>query len=81
MSRKWLYGVALGSLLVAGNAVGITVQDVLNHDFFAPEHRGTYEYVEDGTETYHFKEKNPKQSRICTPICLSKEASGFLPKK
>ncbi|MBR5901611.1 hypothetical protein IKZ40_04610 [bacterium] len=36
--KKWLYGVALGALLVAGNVAGITVQEVLNTPY--EEYRG-----------------------------------------
>ena len=34
MMKKWLYGVALGTLLVAGNATGITVNEVLSDSFW-----------------------------------------------
>lgn len=33
--KKWLYGVALGALLRAGNAAGITVHEVLSNGFWS----------------------------------------------
>lgn len=50
MSKKWLYSVALGALLVAGNAAGITVHDVLSHDFWAKEQRASYDYLDKMTD-------------------------------
>ena len=35
--KKWLYGVALGALLIAGNAAGITVHEVLSNNFWSDE--------------------------------------------
>lgn len=37
MDKKWLYSVALGALLMAGNAAGITVHEVLSHDFWSTD--------------------------------------------
>ena len=45
-SKKWLYSVGVGALLMAGEALGITVQDVLSNGFWAAEHRGTMDYLE-----------------------------------
>lgn len=46
MSKKWLYSAALGALLIAGNALGITVHDVFSNGFWSAEHRGTMDYLE-----------------------------------
>ena len=46
-AKKWLYSVALGALLVAGNAAGITVHDVLSNGFWSAEHRGTEAYLQE----------------------------------
>ena len=37
MTKKWLYGVALGALLIAGNAAGVTVHDVLSNGFWSAD--------------------------------------------
>lgn len=37
MKKRWLYSVAVGALLMAGNATGITVHEVLSHDFFSTD--------------------------------------------
>lgn len=41
MSKKWLYSVAVGALLIAGEAMGITVHDVFSNGFFSSEIRET----------------------------------------
>ena len=41
MTKKWLYSAAIGALLIAGNAWGITVQEVFSNGFFSSEIRGT----------------------------------------
>ena len=46
MTKKRLYSVALGALLVASNVAGITVQEVLSHDFWANEPKGTVFYLQ-----------------------------------
>lgn len=47
MSKKWLYGVALGALLMVQPSWGITVQDVLSKGFFSvDEQRETFESLE-----------------------------------
>lgn len=40
MSKKWLYSVAVGALLIAGEALGITVQEVLSNGFWNGDSRG-----------------------------------------
>ena len=39
MTKKWLYSVAVGALLIAGEAMGITVHDVLSNGFWSAEQR------------------------------------------
>lgn len=56
MSKKWLYSVALGTLLVAGDAMGITVHEVLSHDFWSKEQKGTEFYLQQNCEA---KEQRP----------------------
>ena len=50
MKKKWLYSAALGALLIAGNALGITVHDVLSNGFWSTQARGTYETLYDLTD-------------------------------
>ena len=45
MTKKWLYSAALGALLIAGEAFGITVHDVFSNGFFSSEHRGDSAYL------------------------------------
>ena len=47
MTKKWLYSVALGALLIAGEALGITVHEVLSNGFWSAEHRGTEAYLQE----------------------------------
>ena len=47
MTKKWLYSVAVGVLLMAGEALGITVHDVLSNGFWSAEQRGTHEYLDE----------------------------------
>ena len=49
MSKKWLYSVAVGALLIAGEVLGITVHDVLSNGFWSAEQRGTHEYLDEAT--------------------------------
>ncbi len=49
MTKKWLYSVAVSALLMAGEALGITVHDVLSNGFWSAEQRGTYEYLDKAT--------------------------------
>lgn len=59
MKKRWLYSVAVGALLMAGEAMGITVHEVLSHDFFSTdaEQRLTVEQLKElGT----YREKPPK---------------------
>ena len=49
MTKKWLYSVAVGALLIAGEALGITVHDVLSNGFWSAEQRGTHEYLDEAT--------------------------------
>ena len=39
MTKKWLYSVAVGALLIAGEAMGVTVHDVLSNGFWSAEQR------------------------------------------
>ena len=56
MMKKWLCGVALGALLMASEAFGVTIHEVLSNDFWSAEHRGTLSYLKDITKGY-YKEK------------------------
>ena len=60
--KKWLYGVALGALLVAGNATGITVYEVLSNGFWSAntERRLTLEELK---EVGDYRELYPKIKR------------------
>ena len=49
MTKKWLYSVAMGALLMAGDAFGITVHEVLSNGFWSAEQRGTHEYLDEAT--------------------------------
>jgi hypothetical protein len=62
MSKKWLYGVALGALLIAQPSWGITVQDVLSKGFFSvDEHRETLKSLQaDGEYVWKVKDLKPK---------------------
>ena len=62
MSKKWLYSVALGALLMAGDAFGITVHEVLSNGFWSAEQRGTFEYAKKATDGYRsFTRKKEKE--------------------
>lgn len=52
MSKKWLYSVGVGALLMAGEALGITVHDVLSNGFWSTEYRGNQYYLEHTCPTY-----------------------------
>ena len=60
--KKWLYGVALGALLIAGNAAGITVHEVLSNGFWSAntERRLTLEELK---EVGDYRELRPKIKR------------------
>ena len=61
MSKKWLYSVAAGALLIAGQAAGITVHDVLSNGFWSSELRQTEESLNTATtDNYKEKYKNEK---------------------
>ena len=61
MSKKWLYSVAAGALLIAGQAAGITVHDVLSNGFWSSELRQTEESLNAATtDNYKEKYKNEK---------------------
>ena len=45
--KKWLYSVAVGALLIAGEAMGITVHDVLSNGFWSDDQRGTLSYLQE----------------------------------
>lgn len=59
MTKKWLYSVAVGTLLIAGEAMGITVHDVLSNGFWSAEQRGSYEYLDKATG-HHAKRVDKK---------------------
>ena len=62
MSKKWLYGVALGALLMVQPSWGITVQDVLSKGFFSvDEQRETLESCKTDEEYgWKWKDLKPK---------------------
>lgn len=62
MSKKWLYSVAVGALLIAGEAMGITVHDVLSNGFWSAEQRGTVKHLFEltGSEDYNARGKYSK---------------------
>ena len=37
MTKKWLYSVAVGTLLIAGEAMGITIHEVLSNGFWSTD--------------------------------------------
>lgn len=47
MTKKWLYSAAMGALLIASEAFGVTVHDVLSNGFWSAEHRGTEAYLQE----------------------------------
>ena len=53
MTKKWLYGVALGALLMAGEAMGITMHDVLSNGFWSAEQRSTLASLQKETRGYY----------------------------
>ena len=57
MIKKWLYSVALGALLIAGEAMGITVHDVLSNGFFSSEIRETHLHLLETTDYKSFLKK------------------------
>jgi hypothetical protein len=62
MSKKWLYSVAVGALLIAGEAMGVTVHDVLSNGFWSAEQRGTEKHLFEltGSEDYNAHGKYSK---------------------
>ena len=60
MSKKWLYGVALVALLIAGEAMGITVHEVLSNGFWSAEQRSTLASLSYETRGY-YKERFKKE--------------------
>ena len=60
MSKKWLYSVGAGALLMASEALGVTVHDVLSNGFWSAEQRGTYNYLSSVTVTRPAKIKKQK---------------------
>ena len=57
MTKKWLYSVAVGALLIAGEAMGITVHDVLSNGFFSSEILETREHLARITDWKSFLKK------------------------
>jgi hypothetical protein len=49
MSKKWLCSVAVGALLIAGEAMGVTVHDVLSNGFWSAEQRADWGQLERDT--------------------------------
>ena len=66
MSKKWLYSVAAGALLMAGEALGITVHDVLSNGFWSTQERAT-EMSLNAATTDNYKEKYKKEQSEQTP--------------
>ena len=71
MSKKWLYGVALGALLIAQSSLGVTVHEVLSKGFFSEaEHRATLESLtaEGGyaRKVKHLKPKDGMERSVVT---------------
>ena len=74
MTKKWLYSVAVGALLIAGEAMGVTVHDVLSNGFWSAEQRVDLVQLEQDTLIPKFKiikhmqykspSINEKQSKI-----------------
>lgn len=60
MTKKWLYSVAIGALLMAGEALGITVHDVLSNGFWSAEQRGTEKYLQQIVPHPEYTEKTLK---------------------
>ena len=58
MTKKWLYSVAVGALLIAGEAMGVTVHDVLSNGFFSSEIRETASHLIDTTNYKDFIKKD-----------------------
>ena len=69
MSKKWLYSVAAAALLIAGQAAGITVHDVLSNGFWSTEIRQTEETLNAAT-TDNYKEKYKEKAREINDIGL-----------
>lgn len=61
MIKKWLYSVAVGALLMACEALGITVHDVLSNGFWSAEQRASKDYLNKITGwQYTSRQKNGK---------------------
>ena len=60
MKKKYLYSVALGVLLIAGEVLGITVHDVLSNGFWSTQERAT-EMSLNAETTDNYKEKYKKE--------------------
>lgn len=75
MTKKWLHSVAMGALLMAGNALGITVHDVFSNGFWSAEQKGTERYLKNETKGYcsgkYIKEKNTENERSYVHIIRS----------
>ena len=61
MNKKWLYSSALSVLLIAGEALGITVHDVLSNGFWSTQERAT-EMSLNAETTDNYKEKYKKET-------------------
>ena len=61
MSKKWLYSVAAAALLIAGQAAGITIHDVLSNGFWSTQERAT-EMSLNAETTDNYKEKYKKET-------------------
>ena len=46
-SKKWLYGVALGALLIAQSALGVTVHEVVSNGWWSEDTRATHAYLDE----------------------------------
>lgn len=60
MNKKWLYSVGVGALLMASEALGITVHEVLSNGFWSGQPRKTVEELENAT-VGHYRGKVKKE--------------------
>ncbi len=64
MTKKWLYSVAVGALLIAGEALGITVHDVLSNGFWSAEQRSTLGSLQYETFGYYTRRYKKEKTTI-----------------
>ena len=64
MMKKWLYSVAVGALLIAGEAMGITVHDVLSNGFWSAEQQSTQLSLQKETGGYYIERYKKEKTTI-----------------